>query len=94
MDMIPKAEPQKIPFQVFEKSIPNEGKWELIDGELFFILKHVFKLFQISPTQLKQVLQLYFLLLQLILIFGLFFHLHQRFLLIVLELTVLVSLIV
>jgi hypothetical protein len=36
MEMIPKAEPQKIPFQVFEKSIPNEGKWELIDGELLF----------------------------------------------------------
>ena len=36
MEMTPKAEPQKIPFQVFEKSIPNEGKWELIDGELLF----------------------------------------------------------
>lgn len=36
MEMIPKAKPQKIPFQVFEKSIPNEGKWELIDGELLF----------------------------------------------------------
>lgn len=36
MEMIPKAEPQKIPFQVFEKSIPNEGKWEWIDGELLF----------------------------------------------------------
>jgi hypothetical protein len=36
MEMIPKAEPQKIPFQVFEKSIPNEGKWEWINGELLF----------------------------------------------------------
>jgi len=36
LDMIPKAKPQKIPFQVFENSIPNEGKWEWIDGELLF----------------------------------------------------------
>ncbi|WP_061567863.1 hypothetical protein [Caldibacillus debilis] len=36
MEMIPKAEPQKIPFQVFEESIPNEGRWEWIGGEIFF----------------------------------------------------------
>jgi len=36
MEMIPKAEPQKIPFQVFEESIPNDGKWEIEEGRLLF----------------------------------------------------------
>ena len=36
MDMIPKAEPQKIPIQVFEESIPNDGKWEIEEGRLLF----------------------------------------------------------
>lgn len=36
LDMIPKAEPQKIPIQVFEESIPNDGKWEIEEGRLLF----------------------------------------------------------
>jgi len=36
MEMIPKAEPQKIPIQVFEESIPNDGKWEIEEGRLLF----------------------------------------------------------
>ena len=36
MEMIPKAEPQKIPIQVFEESIPNDGKWEIEEGGLLF----------------------------------------------------------
>ncbi|EGL83565.1 hypothetical protein CathTA2_0891 [Caldalkalibacillus thermarum TA2.A1] len=36
MEMIPKAEPQKIPFDLFEKSVPNEGRWEWIGGKLLF----------------------------------------------------------
>ena len=34
--MIPKAEPQKIPIQVFEESILNDGKWEIEEGRLLF----------------------------------------------------------
>jgi len=58
--MIPKAKPQKIPFQVFEKSIPNEGKWELIDGELLFSDEEMRKviLMLISQIGLKKMIEI------------------------------------
>jgi hypothetical protein len=60
MEMIPKAEPQKIPFQVFEKSIPNEGKWELIDGELLFSDEEMRKviLMLVSQIGLKKLIDI------------------------------------
>ena len=61
MEMIPKAEPQKIPFQVFENSIPNEGKWELIDGELLFSDEEMRKviLMLVSQIGLKKMIEIF-----------------------------------
>jgi len=60
MEMMPKAEPQKIPFQVFEKSIPNEGKWEWIDGELLFSDEEMRKviLMLVSQIGLKKLIDI------------------------------------
>jgi len=60
MEMIPRAEPQKIPFHVFEKSIPNEGKWEWIDGELLFSVEEMRKviLMLVSQIGLKKLIDI------------------------------------
>jgi hypothetical protein len=44
MEFIPKREPQKIPLQVYESSIPNEGKWEYSGGQLLFTDEEMRKL--------------------------------------------------
>jgi len=58
--MIPKAEPQKIPFQVFEESIPNDGRWEFIDGELLFSDEEMRKviLMLVSQIGLKKLIDI------------------------------------
>lgn len=60
MEIMPKAEPQKIPFQVFENSIPNEGKWEWIDGELLFSDEEMRKviLMLVSQIGLKKLIDI------------------------------------
>jgi hypothetical protein len=60
MEIIPKAEPQKIPFQVFENSIPNEGRWEWIDGELLFSDEEMRKviLMLVSQIGLKKLIDI------------------------------------
>jgi hypothetical protein len=60
MEMIPKAEPQKIPFQVFEESIPNDGRWEFIDGELLFSDEEMRKviLMLVSQIGLKKLIDI------------------------------------
>jgi len=61
MKTIPKAESQKIPFQVFENSIPNEGKWEWIDGELLFSDEEMRKviLMLVSQIGLKKMIEIF-----------------------------------
>jgi hypothetical protein len=60
MKTIPKAESQKITFQMFENSIPNEGKWELIDGELLFSDEEMRKviLMLVSQIGLKKLIDI------------------------------------
>ncbi|GAB7387173.1 hypothetical protein BSNK01_10090 [Bacillaceae bacterium] len=60
MKTIPKAEPQKIPFQVFENSIPNEGRWEWINGELLFSDEELRKviLMLVSQIGLKKLIDI------------------------------------
>ena len=52
MEMIPKAGPQKIPFDLFEKSVPNEGKWEWIGGKLLFSDDEIRKLILMLISQI------------------------------------------